>query len=95
MPQGSIRQLIHLSAGTDVPATHLVPALNNVGYGYIESVVGDVYFDYSAIRNCRFDQLRKGMIVDYVLDKAPYLRSSDMNITCGEPAIPTNVEVPS
>jgi cold shock CspA family protein len=90
MPQGTIRQLIHLSAGTDVPATHLVPALKNVGYGYIDSVAGDVYFDYSAIKNCRFDQLTKGMIVDYVLDKAPYLRSSDMNIARREPVIPAS-----
>ena len=80
MIRGAIRQLIHLSTGTDLPATHLVPAANGVGYGYIATADGDVFFDYSAVKNLRFDQLKEGMIVEYALDQAPYLRSSDVRI---------------
>ncbi len=85
MVRGAIRQLIHLSIGTDLPATHLVPAANGVGYGYIATAGGDVFFDNSAVRNLRFDQLKTGMIVEYALDKAPYLRSSDVSVVA-EPA---------
>ena len=73
MIRGAIRQLIHLSTGTDLPATHLVPAANGVGYGYIATADGDVFFDYSAVKNLRFDQLKEGMIVEYALDQAPVL----------------------
>ena len=56
------------------PATHLVPAANGVGYGYIATADGDVFFDdSSAVKNLRFDQLKEGMIVEYALDQAPYL----------------------
>jgi cold shock CspA family protein len=80
MVRGAIRQLIHLSTGTDLPATHLVPAANGVGYGYIATADGDVFFDYAAVKNLRFDQLTEGMTVEYALDQAPYLRSSDVTI---------------
>jgi len=88
MVQGAIRKLIHLSSGTDVPATHLIPAANGVGYGYIETVNGDVFFDYAAVKNRRFDQLTKGMIVEYALDQAPYLRSSDVTIVADHASAP-------
>jgi cold shock CspA family protein len=88
MVRGAIRQIIHLSAGTDVPATHLVPAVNGVGYGYIATAAGDVFFDYSAIKDRRFDQLTKGMIVDYVLDQGSYLRSSDVTVAAECPGAP-------
>lgn len=71
MVRGAIRQLIHLSTGTDLPATHLVPAANGVGYGYIATADGDVFFDYAAVKNLRFDQLTEGMTVEYALDQAP------------------------
>jgi cold shock CspA family protein len=88
MAQGTIRKLIHLSAGTDLPTTHLVSTANGVGYGYIESDAGDVFFDYSAVKNRRFDQLTKGMVVDYVLDQASYLRSSDITVAAHPPSAP-------
>ena len=88
MVQGAIRQLIHLSAGTDVPAAHLISAANGVGYGYIGTAGGDVFFDYSAVKNRRFDQLTKGMVVEYVLDQAPYLRSSDVTIVADHGGAP-------
>jgi cold shock CspA family protein len=74
--RGVIRQLKHLSAGTDIPATHLVAAHNGVGYGYINTPLGEVFFDASAVTNVRFDQLARGMSVEFTLDQAPYLRTS-------------------
>lgn len=88
MVQATIRKLIHLSSGTDVPATHLVPGANGVGYGYIESVDGDVFFDYAAVKNRRFDELKMGMTVEYVLDLAPYLRSSDVTVVSDGACVP-------
>jgi cold shock CspA family protein len=80
MVQGPIRSLIHLSAGTDFPSTHLVNAHNGVGYGYIASPDGDVFFDDSGLANLRFDQLKKGMVVEYTLEKAAYRRASSVTI---------------
>lgn len=80
MVQGTIRKLIHLSAGTDLPTTHLVSSMNGVGYGYVASLNGDVFFDYAAVRNRRFDQLATAMVVEYVLDEAPYLRASSVTV---------------
>jgi cold shock CspA family protein len=74
--RGVIRQLKHLSAGTDIPATHLVAAHNGVGYGYINTPLGEVFFDASAVTNVRFDHLARGMTVEFTLDQAPYLRAS-------------------
>jgi hypothetical protein len=78
MTQGTIRKLIHLCNGTDFPATHLVPAHNGVGYGYIQSLAGDVFFDDLGLKNLRFDQLQVNMAVEYVLEDAPYLRTSSV-----------------
>ena len=57
--RGVIRQLKHLSAGTDISSTHLVAAHNGVGYGYIRVPEGEVFFDATAITNLRFDQLTR------------------------------------
>ena len=80
MVQGTIRKLVHLSAGTDIPSTHLVSTHDGVGYGYIGTPEGDVFFPSSAITNSRFDQLATSMRVEYVLDKAPYLRASSVSV---------------
>jgi cold shock CspA family protein len=93
MVRGAIRTLIHLSTGTDLPTTHLVPAANSVGYGYIAAADGDVFFDYSAVKNLRFDQLKVGMTVEYALDQAPYLRSSDVTIVADPARTPGTTEV--
>jgi hypothetical protein len=55
MTQGTIRKLVHLCNGTDLPTTHLVNAHNGVGYGYITSLGGDVFFDDAGLTNLRFD----------------------------------------
>lgn len=78
--RGIIRQLWHLSAGSDVPSTHLVAAHNGVGYGTIGTPNGDVYFDAAAIKNLRFDQLARNMTVEFILDDAPYLRASSVTV---------------
>src|SRR5882762_7183862 len=83
MLSGTIRTLIHLSSGTDIPTARLISAHNTVGYGYIESSDGDVFFDYEAITNRRFDELARNMNVEYVLDKAPYLRASSVSVVSG------------
>jgi len=78
--RGVIHRLKHLSAGTDVRSTHLVSAHNGVGYGYIRAPQGDVFFDASAITNVRFDQLTRDMTVEFLLDDAPYLRTSKVTV---------------
>ena len=80
MVRGAIRQLKHLSAGTDVPTTHLVSTHNGVGYGYIGTPDGDVFFDSAAVKNRRFDELARNMTVEFVLDEAPYLRASSVTV---------------
>jgi cold shock CspA family protein len=85
--RGVIRQLKHLSAGTDVPSTHLVSAHNGAGYGYIRTLGGDVFFDASAISNLRFDQLTRNMTVEFALDQAPYLRTSRVTVVTDGPGL--------
>ncbi len=80
MARGAIRKLVQLSAGTEIPSTHLVATHNGVGYGYIGTPAGDVFFDAAAVKNRRFDQLAGCMTVEYVLDDAPYLRSSSVTV---------------
>jgi cold shock CspA family protein len=75
-----ILRLVQLSAGTDVPSTHLVSTHNAVGYGYIGTPEGDVFFDAAAVNNRRFDQLASRMAVEFVLDDAPYLRTSNVTV---------------
>lgn len=87
LARGAIRQLKHLSAGTDIPSTHSVSAHNGVGYGYIRTPEGDVFFDASAITNVRFDQLTRNMTVEFALDQAPYLRTSRIAVVTGEPDV--------
>jgi cold shock CspA family protein len=82
--RGVIRLLKHLSAGTDIPSTHSVSAHNGVGYGYIQTPEGDVFFDASAITNLRFDQLTRNMTVEFALDEAPYLRTSRIAVVADE-----------
>jgi cold shock CspA family protein len=84
--RGVIRQLKHLSAGSDIAATHLVSAHNGVGYGYIRTPAGDVFFDASAITNLRFDQLMRNMTVEFALDQAPYLRASRVTVVAAKGA---------
>jgi cold shock CspA family protein len=83
--RGAIHRLKHLSAGTDIPTTHLVAAHNGVGYGYIRTPQGDVFFDASAITNVRFDQLRPNMTVDFDLDQASYLKTSHVTVVTNKP----------
>jgi cold shock CspA family protein len=78
--RGIIRQLKHLSAGTDVPSTHLIAAHNGVGYGYIGTPDGDVFFDATAIKNLPFDKLARNMTVEFILDNAPYLRATSVTV---------------
>lgn len=87
MVQGTIRKLIHLSSGTDLPATHLIPSRNVVGYGFIGTLAGDVFFDYAAVTNRRFDELAKGMVVEYALDQAAYLRTSSVTVIADSPEL--------
>ena len=84
--RGVILQLRHLSAGTDVSSTHLVASHNSVGYGYIHSPGGDVFFDASAITNLPFDKLMRDMTVEYTLDQAPYLRTSRIAVVADDRA---------
>ena len=86
LTQGSIRELKHVSAGTDVASTHLVAAHNSVGYGFIHSPGGDVFFDASAITNIPFDRLIPNMSVEYTLDQAPYLRTSRITVVADDRA---------
>jgi cold shock CspA family protein len=80
MVRGAIRQLTHLSSGTDITTTRLVSTHNGVGYGYIGTPEGDVFFDSSAVTNLRFDQLARNMPVEFVLDQAPYRRASSVTV---------------
>ncbi len=80
MLRGTIRRLVHLSAGRDVRTTHLISTHNGVGYGYIRTPDGDVFFDASAIENLPFDQLLRNMTVEFSLDQAPYLRASSVTV---------------
>ncbi len=83
MKRGTILRLVQLSSGTDVPSTHLISTHNGVGYGYIGTPEGDVFFDAAAVKNRRFDQLADRMAVEYVLDDAPYLRTSNVTVLPG------------
>jgi cold shock CspA family protein len=78
--RGVISQLRCLSAGTDIPSTHLISAHNYAGYGYIATPEGDVFFDASAITNRRFDQLTRNMTVEFTLDQGSYLRTSRITV---------------
>ena len=91
--RGVIRQLKHLSAGADIAATHLVPAHNGVGYGYIRTPGGEVFFDASAITNLRFDQLKRNMTVEFALDQAPYLRTSRITVVTDEPGVSSESDI--
>ncbi len=98
--RGVISQLKFLSCGTDVPSTHLVPSHNTVGYGYIRTPAGDVFFDASALTNRRFDQLERSVAVEFALDDAPYLRTSRLSVVTDEatshrqPLLETRTELP-
>ncbi len=83
--RGTISQLTHLSSGTDNPAAHPVAAHNDVGYGFIRTPRGDVFFDASAIKNRRFDQLTRRMVVEFELDSASYLRTTRINVVDERP----------
>jgi cold shock CspA family protein len=87
LARGVIGRLKHLSAGTDILSTHSVSAHNGVGYGYIRTPEGDVFFDASAITNLRFDQLTRNMAVEFALDQAPYLRTSRIAVVADEPDV--------
>jgi cold shock CspA family protein len=85
--RGRISELKHLSAGTDVTSTHLVSALNSVGYGYIRTADGGVFFDASAVTNVRFDQLKRDMTVEFTLDPGSFLRTSRITVIVAEPRL--------
>lgn len=86
MTQSTIRKLIFLSNGTDISATHLISTHNGVGYGYIATPEGDLYFDNLALKNRRFDQLHEGMAVEYVVDDQ-FRRASSVTVTNDGPIL--------
>jgi hypothetical protein len=85
--RGVIRQLTHLSAGTDILSTHLVSAHDGVGYRNIRTPEGDVFFDASAIMDLRFDQLTRNMTVEFALDQATYLKTPRVAVVADEPGV--------
>jgi len=80
MPFGTIKRLIHLSQQTFLPNTRLVPDHNDKGYGVIEAENGeDVFFPHEAVDSrCGFEDIRKGQLVEYTLEAAPYLRAKSV-----------------
>jgi len=87
MVTGRIKKLVHLSQQTYQPNTRLVPDHNDKGYGLIESEDGDVYFPHEVVESRHgFDDLRCGQMVEYTLEKAPYLRAKSVRQVTSIPA---------
>jgi cold shock CspA family protein len=88
MPIGKLKRLFHLSQQRHLPGTRLVPDHNDKGYGFIEDAQGrEVYFSHDVVKDrFGFDDLRKGQMLEYTLDKAPYLRASSVWVDTTNPA---------
>lgn len=79
MSTGTITKLVHLSTQTEMPNAKLVRDHNPCGYGYIHGVEEqDVFFDYEAVEDSRFDELSEGDRVEYVLDKSANARAANV-----------------
>jgi PAS domain S-box-containing protein len=88
MPTGKIIQLVHLSQQTYQPNTRLVPDRNDKGYGTIEDDAGrEIYFSHEMIAGRHgFDDLRRGQVLEYTLEDAPYLRAASVAVARAVPA---------
>jgi cold shock CspA family protein len=77
MPLGKIKRLVHLSQQKFLPNTRLVPDHNDKGYGVIEAQDGqEVFFPHEAVESrSGFEDVRRGQVVEYTLEAAPYLRA--------------------
>ena len=89
MPIGILKKLVHLSQGTHLPNTRLVPDHNDKGYGIIEDAEGrEVYFCHDVVvSRYGFDDLRKGQELEYTLENAPYLRASSVRVATAKAAV--------
>lgn len=89
MPTGTLKKLVHLSQQRYQPNTRLVPDHNDKGYGIIEDADGrEVYFSHEVVENrFGFDELRKGQLLEYTLENAPYLRAASVKVAAGVPAV--------
>ena len=94
MATGRIKKLVHLSQQTYLPNTRLVHDHNDKGYGLIESEDGrDVYFPHEVVESRHgFDDLRRGQVVEYTLEKAPYLRANFVRLVT---IIPATIQRPA
>lgn len=74
MPTGTIKKIVHLSQATYLPNARLVPGHNEKGYGIIDGVGGvEVYFPHETVTGHEgFNELRKGLAVEYTVEAAPY-----------------------
>jgi cold shock CspA family protein len=88
MPTGKIIKLIHLSQQTCQPNTRLVPDHNDKGYGIIENDAGrQIYFSHEMVAGLHgFDNLRRGQMLEYTLEDAPYLRAASVRVARAVPA---------
>jgi cold shock CspA family protein len=88
MPIGKLTKLVHLSQQRYLPNARLVHDHNDKGYGFIEDADGrDVYFGHDVVKNrFGFDDLRKGQLLEYTLEHAPYLRASSVWVATSNPA---------
>jgi cold shock CspA family protein len=86
MLTGKLIQLVHLTHSTYSPTTRLIADRNEKGYGVIEGADGkDVYFSHEVVESrFGFDDLRKGQILEYTLESAPYLRASAVRLATGD-----------
>jgi cold shock CspA family protein len=94
MATGRIKTLVHLSQQTYLPNARLVPDHNDQGYGVIEDETGrDVYFPHTAVESRHgFDDLRRGQLVEYTLENAPYLRANFVRLVT---IIPATIQRPA
>jgi hypothetical protein len=88
MPIGKLIKLVHLSQQTYQPNTRLVPDRNDKGFGIIEDDAGrQIYFSHEIVAGLHgFDNLRRGQLLEYTLEDAPYLRAASVAVTRAVPA---------
>ena len=88
MLSGKLMKLVHLSQQSYSPNSRLVPDRNEKGYGIIEDGDGrEVYFSHDLVAGRRgFDDLRRGQMLDYTLEDAPYLRAASVTLAAAVPA---------
>jgi cold shock CspA family protein len=88
MPIGKLTKLVHLSQQRHLPSARLVHDHNDKGYGFIEDNDDrEVYFSHDVVKNrFGFDDLRKGQLLEYTLENAPYLRAASVWVATMNPA---------